>query len=445
MPDPYEAIVGKDGRYYDRGEDGTWWVWESSRGEWQALGLAVPAAVPRSAAALSGALPYTGQDTTSRENLPYTSADRANLAPLGKPHLGGTEGAARPAALSGENPFGRPPEGTAPEGTAPAATGGVDVAPRAQTAGGAIEPEIMDVVDYWEDPQKKDKDNNPLTYMQDPGELPGGLFGSGNYRAKKITRVTYTNGQVYDIDESGKRRLIEINRGVAAQYKAQNPLSGPTPRTDPFGNKVTWDPATGTFVPAPGMPTKTEDSWLTPNTSARYLLRRTPEGSIEQTENPNYKEPVDTPRSPYSGDFTQGGTRYRYNAQGLPEPIFSFPEAEDKPTAYQQWSMNRQESDDTYQQEQDRIKREQYEDQQAFARKQAAWRAASDIIEQRRQMAPMALIPGQTHFLGYEPGGAWQKVAGQLGLPFDPDRFRVAPQTIDWEAEWRQAQQRFGR
>lgn len=56
------------------------------------------------------------------------------------------------------------------------------------------------------------------------------------------------------------------------------------------------------------------------------------------------------------------------------------------------------------------------------------------------QNLPYAAIPGQSHFLGFEPGGVWEGVAKSRGVAFDPERFRAPVQQYDPDEWWRQAQ-----
>lgn len=77
-------------------------------------------------------------------------------------------------------------------------------------------------------------------------------------------------------------------------------------------------------------------------------------------------------------------------------------------------------------------------------REDAAQRDAANLFDTTAksfaQNLPYAAIPGQSHFLGFEPGGVWEGVAKSRGVAFDPERFRAPVQQYDPDEWWRQAQ-----
>jgi len=103
----------------------------------------------------------------------------------------------------------------------------------------------------------------------------------------------------------------------------------------------------------------------------------------------------------------------------------------------QTFGQNREEF--AYKQQQDALARQQRQQDADLARKQSAWRMASDMVDQRMKAAPYALMPGQTHVLGYEPGGSASVNYGKLGLPFNAERYKVPAMKYDPEEAWRRA------
>lgn len=294
--------------------------------------------------------------------------------------------------------------------------------------------------EFWIDYKKTDSKGNPIIYTQDPGEIPGGVFGSGNYRPKHVTRVTYDTGEIFDFDDNGDSTYVKTDRDLAAKWKEANKDVTPIPRTAPDGSSVIWDPdevdpdtgRKGRYIPAPGMPQAKpkEPEWFTPNTSSPFLLREKPDGTFEREPNPNYREPRDpTGRTAFPWEEKEAGLRNQLLELQLggTDP------------ASVRWQQ-----EFGYKKDQDELQRQQVEQQQKLARQQAAWRAASDMIQTQQQMAPYALRPGQEYHTGWEPGGMREELARKLNLPYNPETFRVAPVDFDWEQRWREATGLFG-
>ena len=103
-----------------------------------------------------------------------------------------------------------------------------------------------------------------------------------------------------------------------------------------------------------------------------------------------------------------------------------------------------QQAQDEYNKKQDELKRQQFEEQQNRAKREAQWKVANDMISQQLQAAPMAQIPGQTHFLGGEPGGLLQSILQGYGVNYNPDTYRAPIINIDPNAAWKKAQGMIG-
>lgn len=105
---------------------------------------------------------------------------------------------------------------------------------------------------------------------------------------------------------------------------------------------------------------------------------------------------------------------------------------------YKKWAA---EELDRNQREQQRMK-----DEADMRRQQLAttgqWAAA--MGNQYMQAIPMAAIPGQTHFLGFEPGGIFETIAKKSGRAYDPDKFRAPIYQYDPSEMWRRAQGNVG-
>ncbi|GEM_PF-4881283 len=245
----------------------------------------------------------------------------------------------------------------------------------------------------------------------------GGLFGIGATHPKRYSRVTFANGETWDIpeDENDPTNMVDYNASLGNAWRAANKPPIPTTRQGPDQNEYQWSAETKQWGPAPGMPVSKskQEEWSTGSTSSPYMLRQKPDGSMEQMPNPNYVPPRESQPPQW------------------------------RPGEYEGTAWQRAQFD--YDKQQDEIKRQQFEQQQTLARRQAAWKMASETIGHQLQATPMAQIPGQTHFLGFEPGGIQSRIAELSGRQYDPNQYKVPIIQYDPEEAWRRATATMGR
>ena len=299
------------------------------------------------------------------------------------------------------------------------------------------------------------------------GPRYGDFLGMGGEDSKSYSRVTFENGETWDIpeDPNDPTAMSDFNSSMAAAWRAKNP-----------SQTAQWSLREG-------------------KDGKTYRVNELTGEALEVKGLPAPKEPADKPI--YADDFRVGNKLYRYDANGQPQLISEFPEEPKTPalgrqqtqdelnkqrwdalkaqqdvegtapmnpyqvammereaerdaytqtrnTAQDAYTQERNAAQDAYKREQDQLAREQWERQQALVKQQQAWKMAVDSMSQQAAIAPYAQIPGQTHFLGYEPGGSWSKLYPQLGLPFNPDRFKAPIIQFDPDAEYAKWQAAMG-
>lgn len=182
-------------------------------------------------------------------------------------------------------------------------------------------------------------------------------------------------------------------------------------------------------------PPQAQARWLSGNTSQPYLLQEMPDGSIKQIENPNYE----APRGPQRAPQTAAELEYdELRNQELRRKLSG------EPTEGDLWTRAWNERQFEYKRNQDEIARHQFEQQQEMTRRNNAWKAAMDMGDQQLRAAPMAAIPGQQYFLGFEPGGIAENIAKLSGRNYDANAFRAPIINFDQNEQWRKAWGIFG-
>lgn len=256
----------------------------------------------------------------------------------------------------------------------------------------------------------------------------------GGMAKEPILRYFFGNGKYVDVGS----QTSNVYRGTAVSALGNKAPKTPTFREDDQGNLQMWDPETNRFVPAPGMPKVNTRSpylpgqdetgyrepnpdWVAPgvstNTTEQFIVTRGRNGELRTEPNPNYRAPAGAYRDPTAAN------RLAWEQQWEPQK-FAMEQAakrEAVAAAYKQFQEEQAAMD-------------------ARNRLTNTVQFSSDLMKQWAAAAPQAMLPGQTQFLGGEPGGLASRIAQMGGFSYDPNLYRPQPIQLDPAEAWKQAQ-----
>ncbi len=145
----------------------------------------------------------------------------------------------------------------------------------------------------------KDSQGN-IVSGPDYGGVSLGPFSVGQSTATQYSRVTFENGETWDIPDDGSpAQMVDFNPSMSAAYRAYNKSGGTFNWTDPRdGAEYLMDAQTGQPIrqlssPIPGyVPSGTQPAQVVgSNTSAPYIVQQLPDGTLNPVPNPNYQAP----------------------------------------------------------------------------------------------------------------------------------------------------------
>lgn len=255
----------------------------------------------------------------------------------------------------------------------------------------------------------------------------------GGASKEPVLRYWFENGRYVDVGS----QTSNIYRGTAVTAlgnkapKTPSPVSAldivPDPRT---GQPIKYrDPVTGQLIDLPDK-LAPELYYDVPRSTADPMSGL----NQEWTEKGTYADTMKVGDTLYG--LRKGGTQY--------QPIQTFPRAAgaDNATTWATLAQNQREFDWESGVKWPEMVRQWQAEQEATERRQKLMNAvslANNWTGNLLKAAPMAMTPGQTQFLSFEPGGPVEQLAKMSGSAYNAGLYKPTPIPFDQQAMWQQA------